>query len=309
MIPLFPKFKAIKLEDGKSIRKYAAQHHPYSDFNFTNLWMWDTTRKRKISMLNGNLVVLFTDYLTNEPFLSFLGSRRCEETARALIDFARATGISPVLRFVTEESLPELRKTSLNVEEDNDSFDYVYKVSRLADPLGNKLKEKRHLANRFPREYPNAKFESRALNDSVMQGRIVSVVRRWENRKKYQNKAYNLEHEERAIHRLLTNARTLGREGTLILSGVFLNEEMLGFSVDEVVSDNYAISHLIKADNSYKGIYEFINERVAEHLAANNVKFWNWQQDLGIKGLRDTKKSYGPVHFLKKYSVSDFSRG
>lgn len=304
MISAFPKFQKIKSSDRAVIEKYTARYRPYADFNFTNLWAWDTKEEQRVSILNGNLVVRFTDYLTGESFLSFLGSRKCTDTARKLLDFAKISSISPVLRFVTEESLPELQTSTLVVNEDKDSFDYIYSVSRLANSRSAKLKPKHRRANKFLLQHPDARFEFRKLDDKTMQKQIMSVLRKWEDGKKKENKVYNLEYEARAITRLLENADGLMRGTKLFLSCVFLNDNMVGFGIDEIAQHNYAISHFIKADTAYKGIYEFLNEKIAAYLEANSVEFWNWQQDLGIGGLRDAKKSYDPVDFLKKYTVS-----
>ncbi|MEJ0042787.1 MAG: hypothetical protein WDM81_11525 [Rhizomicrobium sp.] len=49
---------------------------PYSDFNFLNLYSWDAGERVRLSSLNGNLVIRFADYLTDEPFYMFLGPHR-----------------------------------------------------------------------------------------------------------------------------------------------------------------------------------------------------------------------------------------
>ena len=63
MITQFPDFKPLELFDKKYIETFTVQFPPYSDFNFTSIWAWNTNDKFQISNLNGNLVVLFYDYL------------------------------------------------------------------------------------------------------------------------------------------------------------------------------------------------------------------------------------------------------
>lgn len=300
MIPTFPDFKKIEIGDKKGIESFTHRYHPYSDFNFTNLWAWDTHSRRRISKLNGNLVVLFTDYITGEPSLSFLGTHKCDDTAHQLLQFARTSKLSPVLRYITEESIKEMRSTDLHIVDDKHNFDYIFSVSQLAHPQGSKLKEKRYLAKRFVREYPEASFELRGINEKSAQGHIISVLRRWEKQKKLNRKEYDIEHEEKAIRRILSTPH----DHKLVLSCVILDDVMLGFSIDEILPNKYAISHFIKADVSFKGIYEFLNERVAQYLLTHHVELWNWEQDLNIEGLQRLKTGYRPVHFLKKYRVS-----
>ncbi|MDP2826363.1 MAG: hypothetical protein Q8O52_27205, partial [Sulfuritalea sp.] len=35
-----------------------------------------------------------------------------------------------------------------------------------------------------------------------------------------------------------------------------------------------------------------------------SVRHYNWEQDLGLQGLQQSKKKYEPCHFLKKFTVS-----
>lgn len=73
MIPEFPKFKHIELIDKEEIEQITHKYPPYSDFNFVSMWSWDIKGEIRISKLNNNLVVRFTDYLSGNPFFSFLG--------------------------------------------------------------------------------------------------------------------------------------------------------------------------------------------------------------------------------------------
>lgn len=300
VIPTFPEFRAIDISDRASIESHTHQYPPYSDFNFTSLWAWDTSGKRMISELNGNLVVLFTDYETQELFFSFLGVNEPEHTARELIEYAKTSGMSPILRLVPEESIVGMRKSVLVVKEDKNNFDYLYEIPKLATLRGSKFKGKRQIAARFERKYPNARFEIGDLSDMTIQKYIVSVLRSWGEKKKSENKKYELKYEEAAIKRLLKASD--GHE--IIISGVFLDDSMIGFSIDEILPNQYCIEHFSKAHNVHTGVYDFLNLKVAQHLEANNVSLWNWEQDLGIESLHRSKLSYRPVKFLKKYTIS-----
>lgn len=300
MIPEFPQFKKIEIEDRKSIEAYTDKYQPYSDFNFTSLWAWDIYGERMVSKLNGNLVVLFTDYKTSKPSFSFLGTNKLETTAREIINFAKKSNVSPILRFISEESANGLKDSGLFIEEDRENFDYIFSISQLSELKGSKFKEKRHSTTKFLREYPEASFELRELSDRNARAQIVSVLHNWRNKKKLDNKIYDSKNEDIAISRLLQT----NNSGKLIVSCVFWRNVMIGFSVDEILPHDYAISHFFKADNSHNGVYDFMNKKVSQYLLTQNVKLWNWEQDLGIENLRKSKISYHPVAFLKKYRIS-----
>src|SRR3989339_2014388 len=179
MIPIFPNFKKLELSDKKDVEKFTSKFPPYSDFNFTSLWAWDTNGERMISVLNGNLVVRFTDYNTCEPFFSFLGINKTEHTARELIRFAEKSGISPILRFISEESVKDLQKSDFLVEEDRDNFDYIFSTSRLSAFSGIKYKTKRHGVNKFLTSYPNAIFKSEKSINPILREHIINLLQKW----------------------------------------------------------------------------------------------------------------------------------
>ncbi|MEY4580839.1 MAG: hypothetical protein RL701_5542 [Pseudomonadota bacterium] len=95
MIPQFPQFKKLVVEDHEAVDAHTRGLQSYSDYNFTSMWAWNIEERRELSMLNDNLVVKFTDYVTGEPFLSFLGKRETQRTACSLLDFSESMGLPP----------------------------------------------------------------------------------------------------------------------------------------------------------------------------------------------------------------------
>lgn len=107
-------------------------------------------------------------------------------------------------------------------------------------------------------------------------------------------------HEHEAIKRLVTDIT----DENLLLSTVFVNGEFAGFSIDEILPMNYAISHFYKCNYAFKGIAEYMNREVARHLLSKGATLWNWEQDLGLNKLKKMKNGYRPVKLLKKYKIS-----
>ena len=60
--------------------------------------------------------------------------------------------------------------------------------------------------------------------------------------------------------------------------------------------------HFEKGIDSYKGIYQYINQSFAAALPKHYV-YINREQDLGDKGLRQAKMTYRPVDFVRKYKA------
>jgi len=42
----------------------------------------------------------------------------------------------------------------------------------------------------------------------------------------------------------------------------------------------------------------------AAKFLSNKSKIVNWQQDLGIEGIKKAKRAYRPIGYLRKYTIS-----
>jgi hypothetical protein len=71
MIPQFPSFKKLTPDDREEIETITHEHDPYSDFNFSSMWAYNTEEDFEISRINNNIIIRFQDYITNKRFYSF----------------------------------------------------------------------------------------------------------------------------------------------------------------------------------------------------------------------------------------------
>ena len=297
MIPAFPHFKKIELSDRQALNALLP-HKPYSDFIFTNLWCWDIHQKRKISLLHGNLVVLITDYISNKPYLSFYGSYKPVTTAKTLLTYAVQHNFEPHLKYIPHTTAQLITRSSLTTIADEENFDYIFSTHQIAKAEGGDLRRKRKYANQFARLYPQTQFRTHNITNKTTQRHLKKTFKTWFLRK-HHNDTTALLQEEQAFVRLLRTAE----EHNVIASCIYDGTTMIGFSLDEILDGGYAISHFLKADTHYTGIYEYLNQETAKFLMQKGVLYWNWEQDLNIEGLRKLKMSYRPIHFLKKYTI------
>ena len=75
---------------------------------------------------------------------------------------------------------------------------------------------------------------------------------------------------------------------------------MFAFSIYSPLNGNMADVHFEKFDPEVKGIGQVINWETARALAGT-TKYINREQDLGIEGLRQAKRSYTPEYILNAY--------
>lgn len=308
MIPQFPHFKSIELSDRASVEAHTSLYEPYSDFNFTCLWAWDVDEKRMISELNGNLVVKFTDYVTQEPFLSFLGTNKREDTARALIEYCRAEGLPTTLRLMPDVSISDLNPKVFTIEESRGDFDYIFSLKEIALLAGNRFQRKREGANKFWRENSSAKLDRIDCSDRKIQQQIIETIRIWEKHKVAQQKNYEIKHELEGTRRLFESNRL----DLLHAVGLFSGETMIGYAIGEGLANNNALAHFLRSTNSYKGVTEALMQGYAKYLDSLQYKYLNFESDLDVDGMRRAKMSWRPTKFLQRYNVQypqDLPRG
>ncbi len=296
MIPVFPEFKQLEISDRSFIDDFTKNTPPYSDFDFTTLWSWDVESNRGLSLLNDNLVVRFSDYLTGEIFYSFLGSNRLEETIKTLFEFALLNKHSTDLRLIPYETIPEGYEIGgvADALEDPDSFDYIYSIQQLIRFEGSKYAQARNLLSRFKRRNGSVSVEDVDLKDEKNSTIILEVNKDWQK-----NKGNYITREEIALKRLITDASEFGLTSFIVK----IDDVVVAFAINEVLHDGYAISHFAQANVQYPGLYAFLLQTIAEKMFAQGCVFLNYEQDLGLPGLRQAKKSYCPAYFLKKYSI------
>ncbi len=299
MIPSFPEFKKLELTDKEDIEKITWNYPPYSDFNFVSMYSYNTSEKIEISILNGNLVLLFEDYIDGSPFFTFFGENNITETIEILVNEAEKKGITKKLSLIPEFSvLPILENKEFVITEDPDNHDYILSIQELSEFAGNKFYDKRNLVNRFKNIYPEYETRTLDLNNSKIQEEIIELFYTWE--KLRNKKREETEHELIAINRLLEANQSF----KLLAQGIYHDNKMIAFTIKEVIQKNYAIVHFEKCNISFDGISSILRQESAKFLRTHGCEFLNFEQDLGIEGLKKAKQLWRPVHFLKKYTIT-----
>ncbi len=296
MLPKFPEFKKLELADKIEIEKITSMFAPYSDFNFVSLWSWDIFDEMRVSLLNDNLVVRFTDYLTDEPFYSFLGNNNSNETVKQLLALSLKEGIKLELRLVPEVSLTGLDPKKYSFVEDRGNFDYIYSSENLAAFLGSEHSNSRRLIKKFATT--NGKIHHENLDLSLINTRmqILKLDNLWKANKELN---FASDNEEKALMRLLNSADYL----KLINVGIYIEDELVAFTLNEKLNNQYSMSFFAKFDIKYRGAYLYSMQVTSKKLLEHGIKFINCEQDLGLAGLRASKESLVPVFYLKKYTV------
>jgi hypothetical protein len=295
MIPQFPEFKKIELSDTEEVDSLLKDFPVYSDYDFASIWAWDVKEEIQISKLNGNLVIRFTDYVTGEPFYSFIGTSKATETATTLLALARTNKESEILKLIPEVTTEVLDLEVLDAEESRDHFDYVLELERYITYSGKTLKPKRNFFNSFKKTYPDYTVENLDLSDSQIKKEVTDLYRAWE-----ENKGFLTQSEAFAYERFLDASIHFPYSALAMRVG----NKLVGFHVSRLTHTKCANGLFQKADISYPGAYAALMHEVAKDHISKGYTYLNYEQDLGVENLRKSKNAFDPHSLLKKYHVT-----
>lgn len=292
MIPNFPSFKPLEWSDKNYIESFTEQFPPYSDFNFTSMWAWNTSDEILHSNLNGNLVILFNDYITNYQFFSFIGIHQIEETASILLEYSEKEYGVGYLKLIPKHLINHFQNERWSVIPDKDSDDYILSVALVQEMDKLTKNNSAKAIRKFAKMYKDYSVTYNSINE-VDNKIYFNLIDDW-NSSKNLNGEFN--NEDKALKKYFTL-----RQSEIKIHSLFVNGKLVAFNTCEFCSMEYAISHFSKTDKAYKGAYEVLCWEEAKHLNDLGIKHLNIEQDLGIEGLRFSKQKFKPSHFLRKY--------
>lgn len=82
--------------------------------------------------------------------------------------------------------------------------------------------------------------------------------------------------------------------------GIFVDDRLCGYNITELNHQGFATGLFELADTAYAGIYAHLRKQLAMKLQERGAEWFNHQQDLGIAGLRISKKRFHPAFFFKE---------
>ncbi len=250
----------------------------------------------------------FLPYCREEDLAHYL---KLEETY-----FNQVLGIPLVMTSADQEGVACLKETdALNdyeVNEVEDTRDYLYDAEALRTLAGRKYTKKRNHINKFLKAY-EGRWEYRTLTYADHE-EVLAFLKKWMEAKlavgeeggiDENGEAFDPEEELRGeflgIQDILNHENLFNH---IRAGAIYLDGELKAFSMgDYNEKEKVAIISIEKADPEIPGLYQMINQQFARH-AYPDALLINREDDVGIEGLRKSKMSYYPVDFEKKYVIT-----
>ena len=287
-------FKKIEIADKEICKKFLKNENELSCENsFVNMLIWQSTYNYMYAVKDGNLFIKSNEG-NKEVFRLPIGNDVCsgiEEilkfTGGHLPDFWTPDGES--FRFI-----PDSFKKLYDIQEERDSFDYVYLQKDLSELKGKKYHSKRNHISAFSKQFD---WHYEKITDRNVD-KIKECSEKWykEADDKFDN--YMLA-EKKGIDIMLKNLDELEITG----GAIFVGDSAVAFTLGSNLNSYVFNTFVEKALSEYSGAYTVINREFAAN-ELGDFEYINREDDMGLEGLRKAKLSYKPVAFVKKYYCS-----
>lgn len=286
-------WKKLEIESKEVIDRYTKHRFQICDFAFTNLFLW--SRGEVIEYEEEEDVLCLRGHYNDQIYYFMpVPKEETEENIRAMkrrMDAILEEGAS--ISYVPEYWVEKLQDDYV-LEEIRDSFDYVYQVEDLAFLKGRRFAKKKNHISKFKRTYPDFSFEEITTENLEA---VKAFQSQWCFCRECEKEEV-LRNENMGIMSLLDHFETLGLSGSVLK----VNGEIVGFTLGEVLDQDYVLIHIEKAIADYVGSYQILNSLfLQQHFL--EYQYVNREDDFGNEGLREAKESYHPAFLLKKYDV------
>lgn len=288
MIAQFPEFTPITIDSKNDIQSFVGNFEPYSDFNFTSMFAWGDNTRSGVSLSHGNLIMKLPDYTSDAVVYSVLGSA---DPHRTLADLRTVTSQLDLVPAIFASQLVNVT----DVLEAPGDFDYIYDVSALAMLAGGKYKKIRNKVHSIEKLYGDRVAVHFSSRPDVYA--LCGIFEEWASAAGRERE--EVQRERAAMYKTLVAAADI----QLVVAELYVDSQLCGFSINEVLEDGYAVCHFEKVLKKHPHLPPYFIREIARELQRLGCVKVNWEQDLGLEGLRQVKMNYHPCKLLKKYSV------
>lgn len=258
------------------------------EYSFANNFAWSRLSDSKICNYKGFYVIA-----TDEPSFIFpAGDGNYSEVLSEMRAYANSKGKPLKITNAVNDIMPILVNFGdFELIETPENWDYVYNSDDLINLPGKKYANKRnHLNNFFKYNWEYKNLECGMFNECIAFSAVTY------NQKSGWSERGSMV-EQFAIHRFFEHFSAMGLHGGTL----WVDNELVAFTIGEQLnSDTYCI-HIEKANINYHGSYAAINNLFAKENI--NTKYVNREEDMGVDGLRKSKKSYYPCYQIQKNIV------
>lgn len=289
-------FKPLTLDDKERFKRYTKDLRQ-SEASFANLYIWQHEAATELAEQDGALFVLLRN--ADSPFMlpPFVPdpSQSMAPHMVAAEEYMRDHFGNFRLKCATADTVRRISWDCPGRYEfpyDENNSDYVYNTADLADLPGKRYHGKRNHISAFLRSH------NPVLVDYTDAYRDDCLLMQDEWARSGQGDPLAADEEYISILKALDNHEALGLKGMVVL----LDGKVAGFTFGEQLTDDTALIHIEKANRDINGLFTYINQSFVDRNWSG-TRYVNREEDMGIPGMRQAKRSYHPAFMLEKFDV------
>lgn len=309
--PTFPQFRKLVAGDRNEYLSFYERVEPYSDFSFNNLIIWlDLREDLCVSRYKDCIILRFTnpfEHTKQELAYTVLGNQGCLEAVQTLFAFQRSIGQAARLIMVPECVVSDMLHThdlpqSLVIRASSDHCDYVFDVAEVLAAKGGKYEQLRRNLRLFLRDNPGRiQVKTFDLAQPETHTYLWAALKQWQQDKGFVKNDPTFD-EEKALKRYFTFSSSC----PAMCQGFFVDDTLFGFSVlHRPPQKGWVIFNHLKCSREASHGYDFIYYATMYQLRNQGIHHVNFEQDLGIEGLRLHKRLLGRSEYLYRYDISE----
>lgn len=298
LIAKFPKFSRLDISFKDEYNAVADKDDTLPcDLSWGGLFIWlNYNDDLEISSLNGNFILKYTNIFTEKLSYSICGHENLIETLNTV--FTAPELLVHEIENISQAMATLLADAPFILNEDRDSFDYILDADQQVKLTGTVLGKQRRKINKFIRStgLDVAIREIDILSKPVRE-QLVNTMHTWDSL--YSFGGNDSSHiEGLAINRAFIYSESI----PLGCIGIYINKKLEGFTLFQK-REQYTLIHHTKVSYNYPNLFDFAVYATISQLRTKGVTLINFEQDLGIEGLREHKLGLRPIRMHKKYTA------
>lgn len=268
-------FRDITIDD-KSI--FQDVKYMCSDYIFSYLIMYKETYNHKICIDDKSIVIMSG----KEKPCFYMPLGDTEHGIKKVQEYCLKEGIEPVFTKIVEDNMEIFRSLDYELEEDRDSFDYIYLNTKLENYKGKEFRNQRNNTYNFLKTSNPEYIDN--IYDHIDECRDFTFLH------------FKDSEILKPTLAMLDNLEHFDCEG-----GIVRNDGNIeAFCIYEKVSDDTVVSHVELTNNSIRGAHAYMIKEMSSRIEEPYI---NKEDDMGLPGLRRFKSTYNPSHLIKKYKA------
>jgi uncharacterized protein len=259
----------------------ASLHLPISEYCFSNIYLFRDVHAFELHDLGNGLYALTGLSYARNTFLMPLYHPPDWDVCLEIAKKFAAQYIYPVPEEWWYEC-PQFSIQSLDEESD-----YVVETDTIRSYKGRHFDGHRYNVRKF---LDSVSVQIRPLEGDAIRD-AQSVVHEWQQ---LQKKPEQLSDVGPCLE-ALNHMEVLGLKGYVF----YANGLPCGMIIGQALRGDMFVFHFAKAVSASLGLYQYMYQYFAQNIT-ESYRFLNWEQDLGLIGLRKAKTSFHPLKMIKK---------